>query len=772
MFRFQLLCILFFPVFVFAQSDLKIGDWKAHLPYQIAKQVTQSDEKVYYATDEAIFIIDKEDDSVSFLNTVDGLSDTGVREILFDQDNNQLIVAYNSSVIDIVRDDEIISITDIRDKTTIQGDRQIYDIHIQNGKQLFIATGFGLVEYDLQKLEFGFTLDISEQVSAISGDGSRLIMALESGAYTLDLSMTNAPGFINEWSLATKGIANGYVPSDVHVQNQKMYISTVDTVYMSNDGMNYSALFGNEFPDFDNIFIKQTPDGWMLGSFNDPANKSKIFFFDNDDNYYKLVDNCTSRLVDAELTPEGRLYLGDQWRMIRYKESLDGPCGEYVINSPFGIEASDIQIVGNALYAASGGITDSYGDLFGRKGVNIYKDRTWRTINTALTPFMNDNDVIQTYVLTANSTGDRIYFGSFWAGVVEYIPSSESFELFNENNSSLRFLVGDRRVRISGLAMDRDDNLWVSNYGAAEPVSVKTPEGDWVSFALEGVSDTKVAALTVDDNNYVWVTIGGSSGGVVVIDRGDSLEDKRDDRQRYMNLNNSEIPSSLINAVKVDNDGAVWIGTGVGAVVFECGSSVFDTESCAGNLRKVSQDSILALLLETENVLSIAVDGANRKWFGTQNGIFVQSPDGKTQIAEYNVDNSPLFDNTIRDMDFDASTGEMFIATNKGIQTIKTETTGATNRHTNQVYAYPNPVRPEYTGPIAIKGLPQDADVRITDMNGKLVYKTEALGGQAIWNGITLEGRQAAGGVYLVFSSSTDTFGDIDSYVTKIFVAK
>ena len=177
-------------------------------------------------------------------------------------------------------------------------------------------------------------------------------------------------------------------------------------------------------------------------------------------------------------------------------------------------------------------------------------------------------------------------------------------------------------------------------------------------------------------------------------------------------------------------------------------------------------------LLETEDVQAITVDGANRKWFGTRNGIFVMSPSAEEQIAKFDVDNSPLFDNNIKALEYNPNSGEVFIASNKGLQSFRTETTGSRITHSSNVYAFPNPVTPDYDGPIAIKGLARDAEVKITDIDGQLVFQTEALGGQAIWDGRDQTGRLVSGGVYLVFSSSSDAFLDPDSFVTKILLVR
>jgi len=224
-----------------------------------------------------------------------------------------------------------------------------------------------------------------------------------------------------------------------------------------------------------------------------------------------------------------------------------------------------------------------------------------------------------------------------------------------------------------------------------------------------------------------------------------------------------------VTSLAVDRDGQVWVGTTSGPVIFDGGPNIFDIDN-VGSRRKVLQDSIVAFLLETEDIRTIAIDGANRKWFGTRNGIFVQSPDGETQIAHFTEDNSPLFDNVVKVLRFDDDSGRMYVGTDAGVQVYRTETEVASNRHSSNVYTFPSPVRPDYEGDIYIKGLARDANVKITDLNGKLVHETQALGGLAKWNGEDYTGRRATTGVYLVWSTGTAAFDTPDSFVTKILI--
>jgi hypothetical protein len=184
----------------------------------------------------------------------------------------------------------------------------------------------------------------------------------------------------------------------------------------------------------------------------------------------------------------------------------------------------------------------------------------------------------------------------------------------------------------------------------------------------------------------------------------------------------------------------------------------------------VNVDGFNGYLLETEDVKAIAVDGANRKWFGTTNGIFVQSPDGLEQVARYTNTNSPLFDNAITDIAVNQISGEVWIGTEKGVLSLRSGAVEGTKINRPTAYAYPNPVQPGYDGPIAIYGLARDANVKITDIAGNLVYEGQALGGQAVWNGRDYLGNRVKSGVYMIFATSEATFEEPDAIMVKIVI--
>jgi ligand-binding sensor domain-containing protein len=321
------------------------------------------------------------------------------------------------------------------------------------------------------------------------------------------------------------------------------------------------------------------------------------------------------------------------------------------------------------------------------------------------------------------------------------------------------------RTRIPFMTFDNKDNLWICNFGASRPLVVWSKDGTWQNFSVPG--NNNLSKIAIDKNQNKWISVQGVGNGLLVFNEGKDFVNTSDDKVRYITSANSEIKANRVHTVFADLNGSVWVGTSEGPVIFDCPDPF--NNNCTGATRKVIEDGIPAILLKTEEILSIAADGANRKWLGTRNGIFVLSPSGDTLITKYDSRNSPLLDNVVRYLSFNGESGEMWISTNNGLQSFRTTTTFGGKVH-KDVYVFPNPVRPEYSGPVAINGLVRDANVKITDMNGRLVYETTAEGGQAIWYAKDYDGNRVASGVYLVFSSGQEIVDKPETLVTKILV--
>ena len=238
-----------------------------------------------------------------------------------------------------------------------------------------------------------------------------------------------------------------------------------------------------------------------------------------------------------------------------------------------------------------------------------------------------------------------------------------------------------------------------------------------------------------------------------------TLSNASDDSFVFLNEEEGKggLPVRDVLSMEEDLDGEVWVGTYQGIAVFYNQDCLFTGEACDAEQILISQDGNTQILLETEAVTAIEIDGGNRKWVGTQNsGVFLFSPDGIETIAHFTEENSPLLSNNIFDISINHATGEVFFATEKGIVSLMGDAANFEVEMEN-VRVFPNPVRPDFTGVIAIDGLAFDTDVKITDVAGNLVYETTSEGGRATWDGRKSDGTYAVNGMYLVFAGNADT---------------
>jgi hypothetical protein len=671
------------------------------------------------------------------------------------------MVSYQNSNIDIVREDEIININEIQRNNQIIGDKTIHDIQFYENKA-YLSCAFGLVEFDTEKDEFGFTVFSPFNVYSSIVYKDELYIATEGGIFKIPLSGNLAIEDFGNWTFISDefSLPNSYQCTNLQLFNGSIYAVVNHELLILEDEQSKS-LFKD--PMFTFKYLSSGSSLMIAGLRCITGCPSKILYISSNNEVTETSSGCHFR-PNYAIQDQDQIWYADEGDGFR-KSNLDGgACDQLFFNSPFSHNVSEIAIFNSKVYVASGGVNGAFSYQFRRDGLFIYDDLNWSQINIFNNEIFKEKSLWDIFTVAVNPINERLYIGSYLEGLVE-MEGDEILNVFAQENSSIGGTVGDpTRERISGLKFDSEGNLWISNYLATNPLSVYTLDGEWQNFNYPITTLTQIA---IDRNGYKWIVVQGNSEGLLVLDTGIDPLNASDDRAIYLNRNNSALTTNNVNCVTEDLDGSIWVGTLEGPVIFQCGEDVF-TNDCTGFQKKVDQDGNIALLLEKEDIRTIAVDGANRKWFGTRNGIFVQSPGGDTLVSAFNELNSPLLDNTIIDIAIDDENGEVFIGTNKGIVEYRTDAIFGPARNTSKVYAFPNPVRPEYQGPIAIRGLARDADVIITDMSGQLVFKTKANGGLAIWNGADLNGVKAASGVYLVYATSTQSFDEPDAVVTKI----
>ncbi|MBL4649105.1 MAG: hypothetical protein JKY03_05190 [Aureispira sp.] len=756
-----LFALLTFSQLLGQDNPVALGEWRSHLSYGNMVAITESDDAVFYASTQAILKVYKEDQSLEHLNKVSGLSDMRIKAIEYNRSENLLVIAYINGNIDLLYDNGYVeNLSAILTNNNIIGDKSIHHIYT-SGKQIYFSCSFGLVVYDLNINAFSQTTFTPSDVNTCTQYGDTLFIATTQGIYKGVMDGRNLLDF-GTWQF--QGSNTGlniasYSSRNLIGFNNKVYAAAADTLYQYYNGS------WHHFSGYD-AAASQAISAWIptgTGDFVPHYNMSLNY---NQDQLIIATNTSTYYLINAANTIETKRYAG-AWRIkdiVIDQENIHWAADEgYMhrdfqqikLNAPRSNTVADLHVDEDGTLWVAASSYDGITAEFSKSGFFSYKEGYWKEYSHR-TNAISDTfwDPIR---IISNPVNNKIYVGSFMSGLLE-MDADENVLTFDQFTPGvpLKGTNGDKaRTRIQGLAVDEDGNVWMTNSSTFDAtLTVKKRNGDWIAFPSTFFQNQiQVEDLVIDRNGYKWVK--HITGKITVFDSGD-LDDDSDNRSIQLGDNNTVLPSNAIKCLAADKNGTVWVGTNAGITIFNCSSNIFDG-ACTGNRPVISQDDFNGYLLEGETVVDIAVDGANRKWVATSNGLFLLSADGYDQLAYFTKENSPLFDNEDNHLAIDGVTGTIYISTGSGIQSFRGEaTTGQRRMKSDDIVVFPHPVEPGYTGPIAISNLVDEANVKITDISGRLVYETTALGGQAIWNGTDYTGRRAQSGVYLVFVVNED----------------
>ena len=439
----------------------------------------------------------------------------------------------------------------------------------------------------------------------------------------------------------------------------------------------------------------------------------------------------------------------------------------YQPNSPYSIATGEMIVKNGVLWAASGSVTPGWGNTFSKKGLYRFSNDEWTNFTKENIPALDSlYDIITVAVDPKDNTA---WAGSFGGGLL-HVTTDKTIQVFKQGSPLAPSFSNPNNYFIAGLAFDNDNNLWVADYGAVQNIAVKKTDGSWNKFFVPfSLNNYAVTQIVTDNFNQKWMVSPGN--GLICFNSGQTIDNTGDDKWKLYTTGKGagNLPNNNVLCIAKDKNSFIWAGTSKGVGVIQCPQEVFSSQGCDALLPIVQQDNFAGYLFGDEQVQTIAVDGGDRKWVGTKNGVWLISPDGAAIIYRFTADNSPLLNNDVQKIAIDGKTGEVFFATAKGICSFRGEATEGGVENTN-VLVFPNPVPPGYTGKIAIRGLVDNAIVKITALDGRLVYQTRAFGGQAIWNGKNYKGGSVATGVYLVLiSDDTRT----EKMATKIvFISK
>lgn len=748
---FIFLILSFYPFRSFFSQEIPIGTWRDHLSYSEAVSVTQGNNIIYCASSSALFSYDKISHEIERLNLVNSLSDIGIKKIKFNTYNNSLIIAYENGNIDIVTDgNEVINLSYIKN-SNIVGSKTINNIFLQ-GKLAYVGTGFGIVVLDTDKLEVQDTYLIGNlggyvSVNSITMDTLNIYAATNEGVYFADKTNPNLADY-NNWTTIPELGNTPY--SNIEFFSKRLFVtsespvSSGDSLFYFNNGAWENMLgIGIDIECLEKISSYSLALTWDRGIFLFEVD-SLIQHFNINYFYSNGLEAFPKQIIFSD---DLKYWVADNNAGLVKVDPFTFDAETVVPNSPSSSSVVKIDLLNDEIWTASGG----YGQSLTRNLINHKVGDEWTNMPSIIYDVNNfvANDMVHVKINPNNPS--QVYVGSWKQGLFE-LNNEQVTNIFTGQNSALDSVFFGITA-ISGMEFDENNNFWVtSSYAANYPLAVRTADKNWYNYSFPGLTSPSdfYTKILIDENNYKWF-ISPQQHKIIIFDDNGTLSNKNDDRKKI----NTNFPGSEIECIIQDKDGEVWIGTDEGVAVFYNPGDVFD-ENIEAEQILIQQDGQTQILLETAVVTAIAIDGANRKWLGTRNsGVYLMSDDGTEEIEHFTTANSPLFSNNIYDIEVNPKTGEVYFATEKGLISYKGTATEPDSDF-NNVFVYPNPVRPDYEGSIAIRGLVKDTDVRITDISGNIVYQTTSFGGQAIWNGNDMNGNRVQSGVYMVFNGSQD----------------
>ena len=767
--QYKITILIFFSSFViWSQTDFS-DQWEDFYSYNNVKEFINTDTQIIALSDNAVFIFDKLSNEIEKISSVNGLSGETTSTIYYDEYLNRILIGYENGLVEIIDSDRSIFVKPDILNFNILGSKRLNQI-TANGTDLYIATPFGIVVFDIDAIEFKDTYFIGDASSEIYINeieiyNDYIYAVTENGMYKADI---NEPFLIdfNNWSHSFTGNF-----SNIAVFDSQLYLSKSNSLFRLETN-NTLTLVSSQLQEIKDIkasenFLTLTTQNYIR-VYNTALSLTYQTSSINNENY-----NFNAHTAFAT---DNEVFIGtDEYGILNSNLSDIHSFNEIHPEGPISNQVFSISVLNNNLWVVYGGYNGAYGPLWIRKGASHFNGEHWTNIPYA-SDAITERDLV--HVNIDPSHENRVYISSWNSGML-IIENDEVTTHWNHLNSGLENLYNDPNqvsIRIGGSTFDNQGNLWVANAWVANRLKKYSTSGSWSSFNLTSLIENPAFGLNeivIDKSGNKWI---GSrrNGALVISENGSNMISLTTDSSK------GDIPDLNVRALAVDKNNKVWIGTRAGLVVFNSSSGIFNSEVYTARPIVIAfgeDDGFGEALLGNQNINTICIDGADNKWFGTDNGgVLHTNPSGQETLLQLNKTNSPLASDRILKIQFDAQTGKVYFATDKGIIAYNSNVSPF-GKHLEEVYAYPNPVKKHHEF-VTIDGrngthLPNGTNVKILDAAGKLVYETnvvedqERYGGKVVWDKTNLAGHKVASGIYVVLLTIEDTS---ETSMTKIAI--
>jgi hypothetical protein len=728
----------FFSFSTLLPCRAQIGSWQSHASYRAGQSVAGAGNKIYAATQNGFFYVDKTTRETVVLGKQQGLSDVGISRLLYLADQRRLLIAYRSGNLDFLtlsatgEPGTVQNINTIAVATSLPASRTINHLN-RVGNNVYLSTDFGVVVLDVLRDELKDTY-FSRRADGLPRPVFQTAATTDSlYALVAPLTLTEsgrriqAIRFLAGVNLADPGnwktVAEPGPETESILTNQNRLSATVNGqgIYERQAGR------WSRVQPLTNTLIRQ-----FTGATAGPvlATSQAVTVPGSGTFTGPLLTNPREVIVD-----ENRVWVADGQTGL-----LAGNAGSFQPIAPAGPlqdQFSRLYAYQNQLIALPNGPQQATPLDAGQPPADVYgvaEDQWQPILRLGLTSGFNAAAYLP--------TDQRLYLSSYGNGLFSQTDGQAPVPIA---------LPATISPFISSLAPDNDGNLWMTTAGPnlrLATLHVRRPEGTFQSFS-DIIRYPATLQVVPDDNGFLWLRLEGDAGLQVF--------DPATNRNRLLGpgVGLGNLLTTTVQALVKDRTGAIWIGTDLGPMVFDDPGGVFDRSPDAQapllNRRR---------LLANEVVTSMAVDGSNRKWIGTQTGLYYVAPDGSQLLDSFTASNSPLPGNTVQALAVEPVSGRVFVQTStagraNGLVSYRGPATEPAEQLSN-LTIFPNPVRPDFTGTVGINGLSDNATVKILDAGGLLVYETRSQGGTATWNLRDYRNRPAQTGVYLVVVVTAD----------------
>ncbi|MBQ7687344.1 MAG: T9SS type A sorting domain-containing protein [Bacteroidaceae bacterium] len=748
------------------------GDWTIYAAYHHATKVAVLNKIVYVLSDNGLYSYDPEDTHVETYDKTNVLSDNHIINMVYCDATKQIVLLYGNGNIDMMdAKGNVYNMPELKGKAL--PDKTLNDLYVHN-ENIYISTNSGIVVLDTKRKVFANYYDLGQKVNSVIVDNGTIVAVTSGGVYKGQMKDNLLDA--NSWEKASSNVFSKIVIFNNHYyacaqNNKRLKIIT----------------------DKENLSYNNTTDDAITDYC--VANDMLLFFGNNHiiiidkDNNYKAVDNT--------LSAQHAEYVGGKYWMAcntngLMQASLDeGAFKETVAsiipNSPFYNYFYNLTMINGRLLAV-GGYYEFESSTVRPAFATQYDNGVWTNFDETLAfegmggsyYYRNFNGIVQ------DPNDPTHHFVSARAGIVEYKDYKFVKHYDHKNSPLIPILPNSSHASYynwtGGLTYDSQDNLWMLCCCQDTTIRVMKADGTWQSYYYEElVNSFNVNSITIDQRGWMWICNRFSSvdknAGLFIVNMNGTLNQRSDDRTRWIDTFNNQDGTSYhayeMNCAVEDLKGAIWIGTDLGPFVTFDPSTVFSSDFYFTQCKVPRNDgtNYADYLLSEIDVRCITVDGGNRKWIGTiGNGVYLVNEDGSAILEHFTIDNSPLISNDIYSIAIDGSSGEVFFATENGLVSYMGNAVDPEESFDKDlVKAYPNPVKPDYTGNVIITGLMNNSVVKIVNAAGRLVKEGTSVGGAFSWDRLTTEGKQAAAGVYYVLA--TDADGD-NGVATKFLIVR